>query len=85
MMCLVLLSGVWEPIVKRRTHMFTICTPFFTLGPASATLYSGRALYHGPISSTTLYNTLQQLYTSLQLYSSSTVYNLYTYPLQRTK
>ena len=36
-------------------------------------LYSSHALRHGPISSTTLY--------SLQLYSSSTVYNLYNTPL----
>ena len=27
MMCLVLLGGVWEPIVKWRTHMFTVFTP----------------------------------------------------------
>ena len=73
MMCLVLLGGVWEPIVKWRTHMFTVFTPFFTLGPASTTLYSSHALCHGLISSTTLY--------SLQLYSISTVYNLYNTPL----
>ena len=36
-------------------------------------LYSSHAVRHGPISSTTLY--------SLQLYSSSTVYNLYNTPL----
>ena len=72
-MCLVLLGGVWEPIVKWRTHMFTVFTPFFTLGPASTTLYSTHALSHGLISSTTLY--------SLQLYSISTVYNLYNTPL----
>ena len=53
MMCLVLLGGVWEPIVKWRTHVFTIFTPFFTLGPASTTLYSSHALCHGLISSTT--------------------------------
>ena len=53
MMCLVLLGGVWEPIVKWRTHMFTIFTPFFTLGPASTTLYSTHAVSHGLISSTT--------------------------------
>ena len=29
MMCLVLLGGVWEPIAKWRTHMFTIFTPFY--------------------------------------------------------
>ena len=47
-MCLVLLGGVWEPIVKWRTHMFTIFTPFFTLsvfgggksGPASVRVVS---------------------------------------------
>ena len=36
-------------------------------------LYNRCTLSHGPISSTALY--------SLQLYSSSTVYNLYTIPL----
>ena len=35
------------------TLMFTIFTPFFTLGPASTTLYSTHALSHGLISSTT--------------------------------
>ena len=56
------------------TPFFTqFFTPFFTLGPASTTLYSTHALSHGLISSTTLY--------SLQLYSSSTVYNLYNTPL----
>ena len=83
-MCLVLLGGVWEPIVQWRTHMFTIFTPFFTLGPASTILYSTHALSHGLISSTTFlqhfYNTSTTLY-SLQLYSISTVYNLYNTPL----
>ena len=27
MMCLVLLGGVWEPVVKWRTHIFTILGP----------------------------------------------------------
>ena len=46
-------------------------------------LYSSHTLSHGLISSTTLYNTLQRSTTlySLQLYSSSTVYNLYNTPL----
>ena len=57
--------------------MFTIFTPLFTLGPGSTTLYSRHALSHGLISSTTLSTTLY----SLQLYSSSTVYNLYNTPL----
>ena len=35
MMCLVLLGGVWEPIVKWRTHMFTIFTTSL-----STTLYN---------------------------------------------
>ena len=82
MMCLVLLGGVWEPIVKWRTHMFTVFTPFFTLGPASTTLYSTHALCHGLISSTTFLQHSTTLY-SLQLYSSSTVYNLYNIPLER--
>ena len=38
--------------------------------------YSSHTLSHGLISSTTLYNTLQST-----VYSSSTVYNLYTTPL----
>ena len=80
MMCLVLLGGVWEPIVKWRTHMFTVFTPFFTLGPASTTLYSTHALCHGLISSTTFLQHSTTLY-SLQLYSISTVYNLYNTPL----
>ena len=55
-------------------------------------LYSTHTLCHGLISSTTslqhsttLYNTLQHSTTlySLQLYSSSTVYNLYPTPLCR--
>ena len=71
MMCLVLLGGVWEHIVKWRTHVFTIFTPFFTLGPGT-TLYSTNALSHGLISSTTLLQHSTTLY-SLQLYSSSTV------------
>ena len=33
--------------------MFTVFTPFFTLGPGSTTLYSTNALSHGLISSTT--------------------------------
>ena len=79
-MCLVLLGGVWEPIVKSRTHMFTIFTPLFTLGPGSTTLYSTHCVSRPHI----LYNistTFLQHYTtlySLQLYSISTVYNLYT-------
>ena len=60
--------------------MFTIFTPFFTLGPASTTLYSTHALSHGLISSTTFLQHSTTLY-SLQLYSSSTVYNLYSTPL----
>ena len=79
-MCLVLLGGVWEPMVKWRTHMFTIFTPFFTLGPTSTTLYSTHAVSHGLISSTTFLQHSATLY-SLQLYSSSTVYNLYNTPL----
>ena len=81
MMCLVLLGGVWEPIVKWRTHMFTIFTPFFTLGPGSTTLYTTHSLSHGLIS-------IQQLYSScigciaIQLYSSYTVYILYSIPLK---
>ena len=79
MMCLVLLGGVWEPIVKWRTHMFTIFTPFFTLGPASTTLYSSHAL---SVCLTAPYPPLQHV-CSLQLYSSSTVYNLvHLYPLR---
>ena len=77
MMCLVLLwclLGAYT-VVKWRTHMFTIFTPFFTLGPGSTTLYSTHALSHGLIASTTLYNTLQS--TALQ---HSTVYSLQ--PLQ---
>ena len=81
MMCLVLLGGVWEHIVKWRTHMFTVFTPFFTLGPGSTTLYSTHALSHGLISSTTFLQHSTTLY-SLQLYSSSTVYNLYNTPLE---
>ena len=80
-MCLVLLGGVWEPIVQWRTHMFTIFTPFFTLGPASTTLYSTHTLSHGLISSTTFLQHSTTLY-SLQLYSISTVYNLYNTPLR---
>ena len=57
-----------------------IFTPFFTLGPGSTTLYSTDALSHGLISSTTFLQHSTTLY-SLQLYSSSTVYNLYTTPL----
>ena len=77
MMCLVLLGGVWEPIVKWRTHMFTIFTPFFTLGPASTTLYSTHTLSHGLISSTRqhFYNTLQS--TALQqFYSLQPLHNI---------
>ena len=48
--------------------MFTIFTPFFTLGPAFTTLYSSHTLSHGLISSTTLYNTLQS--TALQQFYS---------------
>ena len=75
MMCLVLLGGVWEPIVQWRTHMFTIFTPFFTLGPASTTLYST----HGVSRPHILYN-ISTTPLHLQLYSSSTVYNLYNTP-----
>ena len=71
MMCLVLLGGVWEPIVKWRTHMFTIFTPFFTLGPASTTLYSTNTLSHGLISSTT---SLQHSTTLYSLRYSSTAF-----------
>ena len=63
--------------------MFTIFTPFFTLGPASTTLYSTHALCHGLISSTTFLQHSTTLY-SLQLYSISTVYNLYNTPLRAT-
>ena len=45
---------LWEPIVKWRTQMFTVFTPFFTLGPASTTLYSTHALCHGPGAATPL-------------------------------
>ena len=55
--------------------MFTVFTPFFTLGPTSTTLYSTNTLCHGLISSTTflqhsttLYNTLQS--TALQHFYS---------------
>ena len=71
MMCLVLLGGVWEPIVKWITHMFTIFTPFFTLGPGSTTLYSLHALSQSPIfstASTAVYSGC----IPLQLYSTST-------------
>ena len=86
MMCLVLLGGVWEPIVKWRTHMFTIFTPFFTLGPGSTTLYSTHGVRHGLISSTTLYNTLQstalqQFYSLQPLHHPSAV----TPPLQHAR
>ena len=80
-MCLVLLGGVfsvWEPIVKWRTHMFTIFTSFFTLGPGLQP--SSHAVSHGLISSTTFLQHSTTLY-SLQLYSSSTIYNLYNTPL----
>ena len=60
--------------------MFTVFTPFFTLGPGSTTLYSTHALSHGLISSTTFLQHSTTLY-SLQLYSISTVYNLYNTPL----
>ena len=60
--------------------MFTVFTPFFTLGPGSTTLYSSHALSHGLISSTTFLQHSTTLY-SLQLYSISTVYNLYNTPL----
>ena len=60
--------------------MFTVFTPFFTLGPGSTTLYSSHTLCHGLISSTTFLQHSTTLY-SLQLYSSSTVYNLYNIPL----
>ena len=80
--CLVLLGGVWEHIVKWRTHMFTVFTPFFTLGPGSTTLYSTHALSHGLISSTTFLQHSTTLY-SLQLYSSSTVQNHHNTPLGR--
>ena len=70
-----MLGGVWKPIVKWRTHVFTIFTPFFTLGPGSTTLYSTLSVSHGLISSTTflqhsttLYNTLQS--TALQHFYS---------------
>ena len=66
--------------MKWRTHVFTIFTPFFTLGPGSTTLYSSHALCHGLISSTTFLQHSTTLY-SLQLYSISTVYNLYNTPL----
>ena len=77
MMCLVLLGGVWESIVKWRTHMFTVFTPLFTLGPTSTTLYSTNSIVPRPHI---LYNISTTLY-SLQLYSISTVYNLYNTPL----
>ena len=76
MMCLVLLGGVWKPIVRWRTHMFTIFTPFFTLGPASTTLYSG--IYTADTHCLRAPYPLQPL----QLYSVSTVYSLYTTPLR---
>ena len=61
--------------------MFTIFTPFFTLGPGSTTLYSLHALRQSPISSTAstaVYSGCRPL----QLYSISTVYSLYTTPLR---
>ena len=72
MMCLVLLGGVWEPIVKWRTHMFTIFTPFFTLGPGSTiALQPSTAVTHCLTASYPLqhiYNTLQS--TALQQFYS---------------
>ena len=62
--------------------MLTIFTPFFTLGPGSTTLYSTLSVSHGLISSTTFLQHSTTLY-SLQLYSISTVYNLYNTPLYR--
>ena len=71
MMCLVLLGGVWEHIVKWRTHVHHLHT----------FLHTGSGLYN-PLQQTRivprphiLYNISTTLY-SLQLYSSSTVYNL---------
>ena len=62
--------------------MFTIFTPFFTLGPGSTTLYSPHALSQSPIFSTAS-TAAVELYSSLQLYSVSTVYSLYTTPLAK--
>ena len=61
--------------------MFTIFPPLFTLGPASTTLYSTRLCRIVPRPHI-LYNISTTLY-SLQLYSISTVYNLYNTPLVR--
>ena len=83
MMCLVLLGGVWEHIVKWRTHMFTVFTPFFTLGPGSTTLYSTNALSHGLISSTTFLQHSTTLYSLQHFTALQQFYSLQ--PLQHPK
>ena len=78
LVCLVLLGGVWEPIVKWRTCVHHLHTFLHTGSGLYNPLQHPRCVSRPHI----LYNISTTLY-SLQLYSISTVYNLYNTPLNR--